>query len=107
MIYLCKTTSIAPNKSAKFTIDDTALFVINKEDNFYAYLNMCPHRSISLDWDNNKFLDPDNELIECATHGALFAIDSGLCVSGPCVGQNLSKVKLNIQQQKIYWDKAN
>jgi nitrite reductase/ring-hydroxylating ferredoxin subunit len=31
-------------------------------------------------------------MIQCAHHGALFLIENGECVTGPCAGQSLRKV---------------
>ena len=38
------------------------------------------------------FLDVTGTLIQCASHGALFLIQSGRCVAGPCAGQSLKKI---------------
>ena len=44
----------------------------------------------------NKFLTPDRNLILCASHGALFARDNGLCIAGPCPGQSLTPVPIEV-----------
>jgi nitrite reductase/ring-hydroxylating ferredoxin subunit len=54
-----------------------------------AYVNRCPHMGLSLNWLPNQFLDASGELLLCANHGALFRIENGLCVVGPCRGQSL------------------
>ena len=40
----------------------------------------------------DRFLDPDGSLIQCSTHGALFEIESGRCIAGPCKGQYLQAI---------------
>ena len=38
---------------------------------------------------STNYLTPTGDLIACSWHGALFDIDTGACVGGPCVGQAL------------------
>jgi nitrite reductase/ring-hydroxylating ferredoxin subunit len=70
------------------------LFLIRRGDEIHAYENSCPHRFTPLDWLPDRFLDRDGTHILCATHGALFRIEDGFCVSGPCVGDRLRRVAL-------------
>jgi len=46
----------------------------------------------SLGWQPDRFLDDSASLIQCATHGALFLIENGECIAGPCAGQSLTAV---------------
>ncbi len=68
------------------TSSGSELFIVNKNNQLFAYQNQCPHLGIELNWEPDQFLDHDNVLIQCATHGALFVIESGECVAGPCLG---------------------
>ena len=43
----------------------------------------------------------DNMFIQCSTHDALFEIDTGLCIAGPCVGDSLDAVDLIIENGQI------
>lgn len=63
----------------------------------YCYLNRCPHTGVNLDWVADQFLDNSGEYVQCATHGALFRIDDGFCVSGPCAGQALTALKVRVE----------
>lgn len=56
----------------------------------HAYANVCPHAGRRLDWAPGQFLLDRGRLV-CAAHGACFALDTGLCVSGPCVGASLQR----------------
>ncbi len=44
----------------------------------------------------NRFLTPDRSLILCSSHGALFTRDEGLCIAGPCPGQSLRRVPVEV-----------
>ncbi len=72
-------------------------FVVRDGDRYFAYLNLCPHQGVALDWDNEQFLDIDGELIQCAMHGALFSIDTGICLAGPCHGEHLIPIHTHIE----------
>ena len=38
----------------------------------------------------------------CASHGALYEIDTGLCFAGPCTGKVLRSVDVDIRDGTIY-----
>ncbi|MBA1261265.1 Rieske (2Fe-2S) protein [Stutzerimonas stutzeri] len=89
MIRLCATGELAEGRSKGFEVGGLRLFAVRKDGVAYVYENRCPHRQIPLEWLADQFLDSSGSLIQCATHGALFLIDSGECVAGPCAGQFL------------------
>ncbi len=65
-------------------------FVVRKGDNVHGYVDRCPHAGLPLAQKLDGYLSPAGEVIACSWHGALFKIDDGLCVGGPCVGQSLT-----------------
>ena len=67
-----------------------------------AWADRCPHRGIALEWLPDQFLDHSGSLIQCATHGALFLIESGECVAGPCAGQMLQTLACQEQDGSIW-----
>ncbi|WP_217475117.1 Rieske (2Fe-2S) protein [Stutzerimonas stutzeri] len=89
MFRLCAVADIAEGQSKGLDHHGQRLLAIRKEGALYVYENRCPHRGIPLEWQADQFLDSSGSLIQCATHGALFLIDSGECVAGPCAGQAL------------------
>lgn len=105
---LCKTTDIEDPGSKSFEVKinrkTQSIFVVHKDGSFFAYYNKCPHTGASLEWQEDQFLDLDKALIQCATHDALFVIDSGECIAGPCVGDLLQTVPVLIQANEIYLD---
>ena len=44
----------------------------------------------------------DGRYLICATHGAEFTIASGLCISGPCQGDQLTPIKAVIKDGVIH-----
>lgn len=88
---ICSTNALNNGQSKGFSAHEQDFFIVNDNDTFYVYLNACPHLGVNLHWQEDVFLDSDNELIQCATHNALFTIDSGECIYGPCQGEHLKK----------------
>jgi nitrite reductase/ring-hydroxylating ferredoxin subunit len=41
-------------------------------------------------------------LIICASHGAQYEIDSGVCVAGPCPGKRLRAVRAEVVDGMIF-----
>ena len=78
------------------------LFVVRRKDRYFAYVNRCPHTGITLNWLPDRFLDVSEQLIQCSTHGALFRIEDGLCLRGPCVGASLNSLDLSVSGPHLY-----
>ncbi|GLS26886.1 Rieske (2Fe-2S) protein [Marinibactrum halimedae] len=89
------------NESRGFSTKEYSLFVIQKQGELYVYRNSCPHLGVELNWVENQFLDPDCELIVCSTHNALFLVESGLCVAGPCNGASLDAIAHEIVNDEL------
>ncbi len=79
-------------------------FVFRWRGQLHAYVNRCAHVAIELDWNPGKFLDDSGEFLMCATHGALYAPDSGLCVAGPCVGKRLQPLKVFEENRQVFFE---
>ncbi|OMH32052.1 Rieske 2Fe-2S domain-containing protein [Motiliproteus sp. MSK22-1] len=104
MQLLCQLDDIKEGHSRGFNIGDIAIIAIIKEQQLYLYRNRCPHRGINLEWLPDQFLDADRQLIQCATHGALFLIHSGQCVQGPCLGQSLEAIPFTVSEGAVFID---
>jgi nitrite reductase/ring-hydroxylating ferredoxin subunit len=73
-------------------------FVVRRGGLVRAYVNHCPHAGFPLNWTPHAFLAPEAPLILCSMHGALFEMESGLCVSGPCEGLGLRALPVRVQR---------
>jgi nitrite reductase/ring-hydroxylating ferredoxin subunit len=82
---------------------EQAAFLIRFHGQARAFLNRCGHVPIELDWEHGNFFDFSGQYLVCATHGALYAPESGRCVSGRCAGRGLVAVPLLEQDGMIYW----
>lgn len=73
-------------------------FVIRYEGRVHAYLNVCAHQELELDWLAGEFFDAEGKLLVCAAHGAVYEPDTGRCVGGPCAGRGL--VRLPVRERE-------
>ncbi|MCH2003935.1 Rieske (2Fe-2S) protein [Acinetobacter ursingii] len=91
-------TEDIPEREARSyeTPQGETIFITQGDGGFFAYQNICPHLQVELEFLENQFLDQDQEFIECSTHGALFNVETGECISGPCFGEFLTKVEIQI-----------
>jgi len=71
-------------------------FVVRRGETVRAYVNHCPHAGFPLNISPDRFLAPHVPLILCVMHGALFEIESGECVSGPCAGLALRALPVRV-----------
>ena len=71
-------------------------------NDIFAYQNSCMHVGHPLNYKPDSFLTKDGSQIICASHGALYEIESGLCTAGPCRGKELRKVEIDIRDRIIY-----
>ena len=78
------------------------VFVMRSGDDVKAYVNCCPHLGTPLNWSPDRFVDLERECIVCATHGAEFRVDSGECISGPCLGDSLDPVAVEVRDGDVY-----
>lgn len=78
------------------------LIVVRRAGEFFVYENRCPHRGTPLDWSPDRFLDPGGERLICATHGALFRIEDGECLAGPCVGESLRALPVVLREGRLH-----
>lgn len=101
MTLLCHIDDINDESSRGFERGEESLFAVKKDGQIYVYRNVCPHLGTELNWQEDVFLDMDGALIQCSTHGALFLIEDGECVAGPCQGKHLQAVAFEIVAGEI------
>jgi nitrite reductase/ring-hydroxylating ferredoxin subunit len=76
-------------------------FVVRRGEQVYGYVDRCPHAGVPLAQRLDDYLSPDGTLIVCSWHGAIFRIDDGLCLGGPCTGASLTSWPVAIDGGEI------
>ncbi|WP_421989140.1 Rieske (2Fe-2S) protein [Roseococcus sp.] len=101
---LCRLDELPEGESRGFDAAPggfTGLFAIRRGAEVLVYVNSCPHVGVPLELVPHRFLDRKREMIVCAAHGARFRIGDGLCVSGPCIGDLLEAVPVEIVEGEV------
>ncbi len=101
---ICKFNSIEENQSKGFQVGSEAIFIVKKDNQLHAFHNKCPHININLETMPNQFLNLDKTYIQCSNHGALFEIETGKCISGPCFGEYLMPINAHVEDGQIWVD---
>ena len=93
-VHLAALDSIPDGKARNFVLQMKAGrfhgFVVRKGDAAFGYLDRCPHMGLPLAQELDSYLTSDGNLIVCSWHGALFDVQDGGCVGGPCSGARLT-----------------
>lgn len=69
----------------------SGILVATPDGGARAYRNVCPHVPIPLDRGGEPLLTEEG-FLACRNHGALFAVEDGFCVAGPCAGETLDAI---------------
>lgn len=97
---VCRLSDLDEHGSRAFTIGTGEWplrgFVVRVGAEVRGYVNHCPHAGHPLNLRPHRFLTPDDSLILCSSHGALFEKATGYCVAGPCAGRSLRPVGLTV-----------
>ncbi len=100
---LCKLDDIEDGQAKSFALVEEPggreIFVVREDGRVFGYVNSCPHLGTPLNLQDDIFVSDDSGLIICSTHGALFEIADGDCVSGPCAGQALEAVPVALDAE--------
>ena len=107
-VRLCALTQIPDGDSTGFQVAEGGsrhdLIAVRHDRAVFIYRNSCPHIGAPLDFAPGRFLSLDKTHILCSTHGALFRIEDGVCVSGPCLGDSLEPVAASVEGEAVFVD---
>jgi nitrite reductase/ring-hydroxylating ferredoxin subunit len=76
-------------------------FVVRKNGAVFGYVDSCPHVGWPLAM-FDRYLTRDKDLIVCSGHGALFRIQDGLCLAGPCPDERLTAWPVRVNGDGIF-----
>ena len=97
--------TIADGKARNFVLQMRAGrfhgFIVRQGEVVHGYVDRCPHAGVPMARQLDDYLTPGGDHIVCSWHGALFRIDDGLCVGGPCVGQRLTPWPVTVADGEI------
>lgn len=99
---LCSLVDIPDGDAIGVNAPDGEVVLVRQGREVFAYRNECPHLGIELNFQPDVFLDTEGRYIQCVNHSALFQIEDGFCVFGPCQGDSLATVSIEIRDGEIW-----
>jgi len=97
---LARAADLAEGEARGFEVEGLRrkVIVVRLGGRFFGWLDACPHYSSGtpMAWKRDAYLDGERAHIACHAHGALFDIETGECVSGPCLGKRLTGAPLAV-----------
>lgn len=102
---LCALSDIEDGCAKEFSYrsgsDIHDIFLQRKGRDIYGFVNVCPHTGTPLNMEEGGFMEKSGRYLMCHTHGALFQLDDGLCVAGPCNGEKLKAVDVKVDSGNV------
>jgi nitrite reductase/ring-hydroxylating ferredoxin subunit len=101
-VELCRLDDLQQDRPRGFSIPGLTrkVILIRRRDQVFAYLDACPHYAdgTPMAWKTDGYLNGEGTHLACHSHGALFDIETGECVLGPCLGKSLTKIPVRITE---------
>jgi nitrite reductase/ring-hydroxylating ferredoxin subunit len=105
-VRLCRLDDIPDGGSNGFVVERDGVrrgyLAVRRGGRVHVYVNVCPHIGSPLDFQPGQFLNRERTLIQCSTHGALFRIEDGYCLAGPCAGKSLEAAPTEVAGGAVY-----
>ena len=67
-----------------------------------AFRNKCPHAGYPLQRADGRVLVQEGRYIVCSAHGASFALETGACAGGPCNGNALERIAVEVRDGAVF-----
>lgn len=103
---LCALADLEENVGRSFRSPVGEVILVLRDGQVHGWENTCPHLGINLEFNPDEFMDCENHYLICSNHGALFQVEDGLCVSGPCQGQSLLRVPVEVRDAVVWLAEA-
>lgn len=102
---IARVEEVAPGTVKKFWIICQQYrldaFLVNDGGSFHAYVNRCRHMPTPLDFVRDEFISDDGKHLRCYTHGAIYEFGTGLCIEGPCKGESLYRLPVQVDNGEV------
>lgn len=74
-----------------------SLILTRRGDRVSAFRNKCPHAGYPLQRADGRIVVQEGRYLVCSAHGASFTLDEGACAGGPCNGDGLVRVAIEVR----------
>ncbi|GIK48456.1 MAG: Rieske 2Fe-2S domain-containing protein [Hyphomonadaceae bacterium] len=75
-----------------------SLILTRSGDRVSAFRNKCPHAGYPLQRADGRLVVQESRYLVCAAHGASFTLTDGACAGGPCNGDPLERVFVDVRE---------
>ncbi len=103
--FLCRIEDLEVTGAKGVTLgqgrDALEIVVVRDGARVLAYENRCPHLAMPLETVPDRFLDQSGAHLVCTMHGARFSVADGRCVSGPCKGDRLRAIDIEVTATQV------
>jgi len=72
-----------------------------KADQYFGYVNLCPHEGAWLNIDKGEFFTEDRARLRCGRHNAEFEVETGRCVKGACKNEALEPIPVVLMDDDV------
>ena len=106
-IFLCHSQELVDSGLAvpfevRYYAQNCAAFAVRYQGRVHAYLNRSRPVPMATVYQPHQFFYSSGHWLVCATHGAMYAPESGHCRMGPCRG-GLIKIELSEVDGRVHW----
>ncbi len=99
---LCPAVAVREAEGIHIDCGGCAVLLVRRNAVVFAWLDRCPHMGVSLRWPPRSFVPGGGRYLECINHMAVFRVEDGVCVAGPCVGERLTPLVIDVEDGDIW-----
>ena len=98
---LCRLDELPDPGAKSFDFLGFRTFVVRRGEQVRGYLDVCPHAGWPLAIRDERRVTRDGAFLLCTGHGALFRLEDGRCVAGPCEGRALEPWAVTVREGNV------
>ena len=80
--------------TVRTTAGEFPMLLVRTGEVIKAYVNICPHQFLPLDYRGTQLLSRDGTKLLCSAHGAMFDVKTGVGIAGEGLGSGLIAVPI-------------
>lgn len=88
---------VTPDEAAPYA----SIILTRCGDHIAAFRNKCPHAGYPLQRTDGRIVVQEGRYIVCGAHGASFTLEHGACAGGPCNGDPLERIEIEIRGGEV------
>ena len=79
-----------------------SVLVTRRGAHIAAFRNKCPHAGYPLQRADGRVLVQEGRYMVCSAHGASFSLETGACAGGPCNGNALERIAVEVRDGAVF-----